>query len=289
MARVILRLKGGLGNQLFMYAAAYNFAAEKGHYLLVDQITGFKYDKQFKRSVKLEKLGLKYEVASRSDSLVPFDRVRRRIIKFNTLTKLAMNSIYLSEKGIDINKSFFKEVPSSYNNIYIEGYWQSEVFFKKRTEEFRALFRNFLKTSPGTNYKAELEDNVVAVHIRSELIKQDYTSIEKFTSYLSKAKLEVEKKLGSCAYLIFSDGSEVENKVINIFNDNKKIIIKGNSDIEDFRLMTECDGHILSRSTFGWWGAWLSENSRVVTMPRVKIYTNQTHHDMFPCADWVVL
>lgn len=118
---VIIQLAGGLGNQMFQYAL-YLQLKSLGREVKIDDVSGFAEDTQ--RTPALFPFGVSYERPSREelrrlldDSPLPWDRVRRKL--FGRKKKA-----YFEE-----SKLFVPEV-LTWDDIYLEGYWQSEKYFR---------------------------------------------------------------------------------------------------------------------------------------------------------------
>jgi hypothetical protein len=86
--KLIVRLKGGLGNQLFCYAAARRLAWANGAELVLDDVTGFKYDYRYKRKNALNNFRIQARLANREEQLEPLGRIRRLIAGNLTLTSI---------------------------------------------------------------------------------------------------------------------------------------------------------------------------------------------------------
>ena len=71
----------GLGNQLFCYAAARRLAIVNQVELVIDHVSGFKYDYKYKRTYQLDKFNIPCRLAKPSERFEPFSRVRRAIVK----------------------------------------------------------------------------------------------------------------------------------------------------------------------------------------------------------------
>jgi hypothetical protein len=78
MHKVIVRIKGGLGNQMFCYSAAKALAMRNECELVIDPVSGFKYD-SYKRKYALDNFNIKSRVASKYEMLEPFARIRSKI------------------------------------------------------------------------------------------------------------------------------------------------------------------------------------------------------------------
>ena len=79
--RVIARIKGGLGNQLFCYAAARRLALVNNAELVIDDVTGFVRDHQYCRQYMLDRFQIPVRKATPSERLEPFERYRRGVHK----------------------------------------------------------------------------------------------------------------------------------------------------------------------------------------------------------------
>ena len=128
---IILQLAGGLGNQMFQYAL-YLQLKNLGREVRVDDVSGFLEDKQ--RDPALAPFGIDYERPSRKelrllldDSMLPWDRVRRKLFGRHKKS-------YFEE-----GKLFIPEV-LNWDDIYLEGYWQSEKYFREVKEQVLEVF-----------------------------------------------------------------------------------------------------------------------------------------------------
>ena len=58
MVKIIARIKGGFGNQLFDYAAARRLALINNVELVIDDVTGFARDRQYRREYILDRFNI---------------------------------------------------------------------------------------------------------------------------------------------------------------------------------------------------------------------------------------
>lgn len=192
---------------------------------------------------------------------------------------------------IQPTENYYQENGFHYNEINVQdatrlsGYWQSEKYFKHCEayvrEQFEFTDEIILKMK--TKYGFLLESNLCAVHVR----RTDYVSNPNHLAlpfeYYRRAMIGMPGK----TFLVFSDDINYckQNFPGNMF------FVTGNSDIEDFVLMTLCKDHIIANSTFSWWAAWLCkhENKRIIA-PKVWFgkglkYTHDTK-DLIP-EGWI--
>ena len=79
--KVIVRIKGGLGNQLYCYAAAKRLAIKNNAELIIDDVSGFKRDYLYQRRYMLDRFKIPHRKATSIERLNPFERVRRGLRK----------------------------------------------------------------------------------------------------------------------------------------------------------------------------------------------------------------
>lgn len=172
------------------------------------------------------------------------------------------------------------------NNMIIKGYYQSEKYFSHCQDIIRYYFEPSLrmKKKMGTIYSDMGLENkkTCSIHIR----RGDYVDhpihgvcdIE----YYKKGVSTIEKMTNIDYFLIFSDDVEWCKKE---FRSDNFLFSEKNNDIEDLFLMSLCDNHIISNSSFSWWGSWLCNNpEKIVITPSLwfKPGSNIDDRDIFP-------
>ena len=271
--KVIARIAGGLGNQLFIYAAARRLALKNDAELVLDTISGFKYDLKYKRKFQLDNFVGIYREATAHERFEPFSKLRRYLARI--VSKLKKNNVKFLT---DFKNSFD---PSILNlrftgNIYLEGYWQNEKYFK----DCEDVIRNDLKITPPTDdlnlglakkIKSHLS---IAIHVRFFFDQE--TGLDVSNSYYNAAIEAMERKFENAHYYLFSDKPCEAKNIIDLPHD-RITLVKNNLSEEnayaDLWLMSLCDHFIIANSTFSWWGAWLSENnSKYVLAPDYRVH-----------------
>ncbi|MBD3213041.1 MAG: hypothetical protein GF311_10575, partial [Candidatus Lokiarchaeota archaeon] len=165
--KVVVRLKGGLGNQMFQYAAAYAFAAENNLQLALDTFSGFCRDKIYKRTYSLDGFNILDKNFSYFYCL-PF--WIENIFKVNT--KKSHDNIFIRPWGQIINDSNKEYQPIKANDniktYWMDGYWQTENYFSQHKKFIRNKF--ILKQPHATHFLSigrKMETaNSVAVGVR---------------------------------------------------------------------------------------------------------------------------
>lgn len=258
---IILRLLGGLGNQLFIYAFGRALELEHNLDVYFDTFSGFKRD-AYKRKYELDNFNVNLKKVSIYASLFyPINKRSKLIIK-----SLYPNSVYIEEYEnlrIDLLRKFLEEN----KKIFLQGYFQNLKYFENIKDELRKEI--VIKTELSTIAKKYLEQinnsNSVAVHIR----RKERKELVPIKFYLTKIKI-LEQKIDNPKYFIFSDEIEWCKTNLEI---NKNIVYVENTlnQIEDFWLMKNCRHFIIGNSTFSWWASWLSDNKNKILINFSKL------------------
>ena len=239
---VFVDVNSGLGNQLFMIAAAYSYCLNND-----------------KKLVLLDNVKYKYW-SNILNKCQPFLRPN--------IYKNIKSHQYYAERSFTYNK-----LPTVKKNLHMKGYFQSEKYFIQHEKEIRELFElsSELKNFAKSHFKKLLtfgNEILVAVHIR----RGDYLKLaDKHTiqpiSYFNEARQIMINKIGGLVrFVYFSDDPDWVRRKIDLRS--RDIVISGLKDYEDFALMQQCHHFIITNSTFSWWAAWLSESfKRYLTIP----------------------
>ena len=257
-SRVIVRLEGGLGNQLFQYATGRTIALATGRDLLLDT-SAYREDRL--RSYQLDRFAIAARPLRRGD--VPYLKLRRS----------RLGAILPRRSRVEIVREVFParvpvwpEAPvDDAGTPYLIGYWQSERYFAPIADTIRREVR--VNAAPeGRN--ARLLDEIaasdaVAIHVR----RGDYVSNPAATAYhglcgLDYYRAAIRRLAGSVPRphcFVFSD--DLDWVRANLDTGHPTTFVGHNTDTpwEDLRLMAACRHFIVANSSFSWWGAWLGE------------------------------
>ena len=167
-SKLIVRLLGGIGNQLFIYANSKALALKNNAELIIDIKSGFENDYKHKRQCELYHFNLKMNIANKNDRLEPLSKYRRFILrKFNQLFSFE-NRNFIIQEGNDFDCRILDY--KILRKTYIEGHWQSELYFKDIESTIREDFK-FIPPTDSLNcnmYKEITENNKIpiAIHYR---------------------------------------------------------------------------------------------------------------------------
>ena len=275
---IIVKLMGGMGNQMFQYAFARSLSLKTN--------TEFKIDLSF-----LKRRDLGENFTYRDFDLNIFN-ISENIVKETQTDNLQ-----------SINENMFSYSQETVNtieqkiggNIYLDGYWQSYKYFEDFGEHIKKdfTFKNLVGDNKDTNVKNMIidiiESNSVMVNIRrSDYLNNNFHGVMGF-DYISEASKIIESKIDNPKYFVFSD--DIEWCKENVKLDNMVIVdhkYKGDRFDLYLQLMKSCKHFIIPNSTFAWWAAWLSDNkNKIVISPKlwftdININTN----DLIP-SNWI--
>jgi hypothetical protein len=282
---IIVKLQGGLGNQMFQYAAAAGLNNDK---ICLDLSFLRKHNKSTPtftaRKFELDLFpNLKVNLVNRLISKTLNSRkIINRIIKkmlFPGLTTISDSTENKQTAGQTSSKI-----------IYLDGYFQNENNFKHIRQELLKCFEFPALKGPALIWskKIKADDNSVSLHVRrSDYLKPDVNAFHGVLplSYYQNAKSIIAGKITAPQYYIFSDDPEWCAANFS-FPDNPVLIIKNTNDAwEDMCLMSQCKHHIIANSSYSWWAAWLNQNENKIVIAPDKWFV-QEQADIVP-EEWI--
>jgi hypothetical protein len=239
--------------------------------LVIDDVSGFVNDHEYKRQYQIDHFHILCRKATAAERMEPFARVRRVFKrKWNLLRPFAQRT-YIQQEGIDFDPSLLQVKPEG--TIYIEGYWQSEDYFKDVT----STLRQELTIKPPSDAANQVMAakirgcTSVAVHVRFFDQPQIYGNNNAPGDYYTRAIALMESLAPTAHYFIFSDKPEAARARIPLPDTRVTMVAHNQGDqyaYADMWLMTLCKHFIIANSTFSWWGAWLAEQAdKIVVAP----------------------
>lgn len=265
--KLIVRLKGGVGNQLYSYAAAKRLSIANGAELVIDNVSGFARDKEYRRSYGLDRFNITARLAETHERFVPFERPRRALAKFLAKHQPFETRKYIEQENDDFDVRLLS-IKLAHEYTTIDGLWQSELYFKDVENEIR----NEFKISPPTDYKnLAARDNIklnrtTAIHVR--WFNPGSSNANASEEYYKRAIQAVRNEQQSPKFAIFSDNPRMAANILNIRKEESILVDWNNEDgaeIDDLWLMSNCSDFIIANSTFSWWAAWLGSNDKSET------------------------
>lgn len=273
--KLIVRLKGGLGNQLFTYAVAKSLALRNTAELVIDHVTGFEKDFTYQRTYQLMNFNIEARLASPTERLEPFKMLRNKWLVFTSKRTAFDNRKFIFQQQTPYDKRL-NELTFS-GTLFFEGYWQSERYFKMAEKQLRqqlTLKKELDATNSNLLQKIK-ERNSVALHLRWFDDPGTDNSNNVGIQYYTKALELIRSQIQTPHFFIFSDRPEDAAKVLPL-NSNECTIVNHNKTdddaYKDLWLMSNCSSIIMANSSFSWWAAWLNEpDKQLIICPEQEI------------------
>lgn len=279
---VIMKLQGRLGNQMFQYALAKQLQ-HLGKKVKIDN-SQLQYNNDFN---ELGIFGIDFEEATQEEVAKYGDCNKSLWHKILRHTIGYKKSHYL-ERGMEYHPEVF-----ALDEKYIDGYWQTEMYFKEIESDIRKLYRFPEDDNPlNMEVKEKMAATTsVALHIRrgdylSKEVKRLY-GIPCDEQYYQKAIAYFCEKYENVHFFVFTNDKEW---VKENFKAARKMTFvdwnNGKNSFRDMELMSCCKHNVIANSSFSWWSAWLNSNKdKEVIAPKVW-FENIPTPDVW-CEGWI--
>lgn len=272
-AKLIARLSGGLGNQMFGYAAARRLALVNDAELVLDPWSGFARDEVYRRRFALGPLAIAGRMARSGEMLRPFERPRRALLKRREAGKPFGSRRYITQQGEAFEPRLLTRKLEG--TVFIEGVWPSEAYFADVAPQIRS---DFERLSEPSRRDIELVEQMksaqsVAVHVRFFKADLTDTASNLDEAYYTGAIAEIRARVASPHFFLFSDRPSEAAEKFGLAGEDCTVVDHNQGDEaahNDMWLMSQCAHAIIANSTFSWWGAWLGDNvheNRIVIAP----------------------
>ncbi|WP_010433911.1 alpha-1,2-fucosyltransferase [Vibrio cyclitrophicus] len=262
---VIVKITGGLGNQLFQYATGSALANKLSCELVLD--LSF-YPTQTLRKYELAKFNINARVATDREIFLAGGG---NDFFSKALKKLGLTSIifpeYIKEQE---SIKYVGKIDLCKSGAYLDGYWQNPLYFSQNKIELTREFLPRAQLSPSAlAWKDHISQasNSVSLHVRrGDYVENAHTnnihgtcSLEYYQHAIEKIRSEVHNPV----FFVFSD--DIEWCKLNLSSlAEVEFVDNTTSAIDDLMLMRQCKHSIIANSTFSWWGAWLKLDGLVI-------------------------
>jgi hypothetical protein len=295
---IVVQILGGLGNQMFQYAAGRALAVQHGVPLFLD--TSFmkrisKHDTP--RNFELDVFRIHATVIKPKN--LPGNILFTQDRRYGKTIRYLLYAIRYRRYKRDciavtseISMIGADEFPAIHPPAYLTGYWQSERYFKQIRQ---VLLSDFALCNPLPSRLLKLADVIrqsasVALHIR----RGDYAANPATNSvhgtcgkeYYVQAIADMKQRFPESKFFAFSDEPIWVHRNLAKLDPSMQIIER-NSAHEDLYLMSQCKHHIIANSSFSWWGAWLCMNPEKTVIAPKRWYVEMSRTaDICPC-EWI--
>ena len=291
---VIVKLQGGLGNQMFQYAIGKAISIKHNTTLKLD--LSFLQDRSPKESfifrdydLGIFNLDVEISQGKEKNSFIEGNQWLNRQI--NLIINENFKKIYFKEKSFEFDCNALK-----YKNVYLDGYWQSPKYFMNIENIIR---ENFSIKYP-LLYNSQkiamdiVESNSVCLNVR----RTDFVNLKntnkfhgvKEIEYFNEAINLLSSKVDDLKIFVFSDDINwcVKNLRFKFFTTFLTHEHAGHKFNNYFQLMSLCKHFVIPNSTFAWWAAWLSQNPEKIVIAPYKWFNSNSINtaDLIP-VNWI--
>jgi hypothetical protein len=284
---IVVRLYGGLGNQLFQYAMGRSLSLSRGTPLVLDldwyhRSSGASTPRHF----ELHRYPIVARVAATLERLSYRARTSRIASRHPWLRA---GWTFHREAGVEHDP----RVMQLAGNVHLDGYWQSPMYFEGIADRLRAELTPMAEPGPHDLQIAGRIGtcNAVSVHVRrGDYVNSLSTATHHGTcgpDYYQRAIEILVSTLLAPHFFVFSDDVEWSRATLAFPGPVTFVDHNGpDTAFQDLRLMSLCQHHIIANSSFSWWGAWLNTNpAKKVIAPRRWFADGSPTKTLLP-ADW---
>lgn len=291
---VIANLIGGLGNQMFQFAAGRAISLDRGSSLLLD-ISGFA-NYELHQGFELQRIfDCNVGISDKEDTRDVLGWQSSSLIR-RVISRHSMAVFRRREFVVEPHFHYWQKIKNVPSNCYLLGYWQSEKYFLGVASQIR---KDFCFRLPLEKENSELANNIsqvnsVSLHVR----RGDYAHNPKTAATYGICSLDyykasikyIAKRVQKPYFFVFSDDIAWAKNSLQIEFPHQYVDQNhGEESYNDMRLMSFCQHHILANSSFSWWGAWLNPNPEKIVVAPSRWFANETNiQDLFP-RGWVKL
>ncbi|WP_159630971.1 alpha-1,2-fucosyltransferase [Arthrobacter sp. 8AJ] len=277
-------LTGGLGNQLFVLAAAWDQAERLDCPLYID---ASKYVTGDLRSFELGSLPLPGTVISRESPWLHKDKRYRKL----TIFRRRKASRVYREASFGYSPEIEKIVPGT----TIFGYFQSPRYFERVADRMASLILESHAEPSEQQILDELAgERRITVHVRrGDYLSAQTRAVHGITSsiYFERGLDLISRVSNSKRSIVFSDEPEIARSElshlgnVSFFDSNSSL-----STLNTIKAMSQGEGMIMSNSSFSWWAAWLMSRRAELPIiaPRPWMSSGESAADLL-CAQWLTL
>jgi len=295
---IVVKVQGGLGNQMFQYALARALAIKNQSEVHIDKSAYFL--NQLRR-FELNKFQCEFSIAGFLDRRI-FDSPQNR-----TLDRKLFGGVYSQiqrRRFADAQPRWVKEQNFNFDQsvlslkppLYLDGYWQSPKYFS----EIQGLLCKEFKLRDATLFEGitylskARSDSSVAIHFR----RGDYVSTPATyefhgsidLSYYWAAIEVIRSKIAKPQFYVFSDDIAWVRQHFILEGAQYVGAPENLSDVAQLTLMSYCRAQIIANSTFSWWAAYLNSNPKKIVVAPSRWFSSDLAKakDLF-LKEWLVI
>ncbi|MDD5285621.1 MAG: alpha-1,2-fucosyltransferase [Desulfuromonadaceae bacterium] len=271
---IIVKLSGGLGNQMFQYAAARRLAFRRNVPLKMD-LAGFDPVRpgETARSYALNVFKIAAEFAQPEEVARLCRRSNNPLMKALMNASVTLQPLSMQTCFKERHFHFDPDVLRLGSDVYLDGYWQSEKYF---TDALDLIRDDFTAGIPAPDSRLDISGRIMATNSVSLHVRRGDYATNRVTGeyhglcsldYYQRAVKYVADRTADPHLFIFSDDIRWVREQLQLRSPMTIVEHRGgDSAYEDLRLMSLCRHNIIANSSFSWWGAWLNRNPEKIIM-----------------------
>lgn len=289
---IVLQIYGNIGEQLFKYAAAKNFATIYKTNLLLDISWYLKNKKNKLEPNKISINAFKTEFGMAGSVIINNFMKPKQKFYLNRFPEVAKYKVITENK-----KEFCSELYSTNPPYYMIGEFKSEKYFEESIETIReeiVIDINLQKKIKSIITRIE-NTNSIAVLVQKKTINKNnlINDLQIDWDYLKQAVIYFQKHVTNPHFVILTD-IEQENFDNLEIHFSKEIIQLYQNELEwrNLLIMSKCKYLISDNSATSWWASWLNITpNRTVILPKYFIYDYPeiTHNKLGIIQNWIKL
>jgi Glycosyl transferase family 11. len=279
---IVMKISGGLGNQLFQYAVGRAIAIQCQVPLKLDVSAYENY--KLHNGYRLDNFNINADIANEDEIFHlkgPSNRLFRILRRLGWLKK---NTYYAEKQRTIYDASVFMQA-----SRYLDGYWQNEQYFSEiRPVLLQELWPNQPLSIYAQAHQTKIQQtHAVSIHVR----RGDYLNHPEIgvldIDYYKRAVDYIKEKVESPVFFIFSNDLSWCRDNFN-FVDDPIFIEDTQTEIDDLMLMCQCQHNIIANSSFSWWAAWLnSKPDSIVIAPKKWRIDDAENYKYLP-SRWII-
>ena len=275
---MIVRITGGIGNQMFQYALKLKLDSLSNEPCNID--IRFYQSENIHNGYELDKVfginATQYEGPLRAFA----DQLK---LLYKIFFRIGVRSLKTAHHVTEIRTCYRSDVFMTEKNCYIDGYWQSQEYFQGVEDVVRKAFQ-FPEFTEQENLKLEQIINTkqsVSLHVR----RGDYLGVSRFvslgkTNYYQSAIEYIKSVIEKPLFVVLSDDIEWSKENLDLPVDSIFVTWnQGNKSYRDMQIMSICKHNIIANSSFSWWGAWLNNNPEKLVIAPSRFFNGNIEDD----------
>ena len=265
---IVIQLKGGLGNQMFQYAAAKALSIKNNCSIKID-LSFLENTRSFVTETFTPR-EFELNIFHKINTEFITTKEKNKFFKESRLNNLKMKlGITYFKKYDEISLKYFDDYFHLKQPIFLNGYFASEKYFKQVESIIYQEYQFPSLMNDNANYAFELSiknNTSISVHVRrGDYLKPKVLNFHGICDIIYyRNAIDMMKKIfpDSVLYFFSDDINWVNEHLLSLYPHS--FLVNANSGKQswkDMYLMSCCNHHIIANSSFSWWAAWLNKKT----------------------------